>query len=75
MATNKRTYPNDYFSWYNDDARLAIVCRTLSSDSTTTVSNKSTDGNFQSFLIIDFFLFLSISTSFSTTVFSIDKSF
>ena len=26
MATNKRTYPNDYFAWYNDDQRLAIVC-------------------------------------------------
>tara|TARA_R100000808_G_scaffold24403_1_gene56142 strand:- start:518 stop:916 length:399 start_codon:yes stop_codon:yes gene_type:complete len=26
MATNKRTYPNDYFAWYNDDDRLAIVC-------------------------------------------------
>ena len=25
MATNKRTYPNDYFAWYNDDKRLAIV--------------------------------------------------
>ena len=20
-----RTYPNDYFAWYNDDRRLAIV--------------------------------------------------
>ena len=39
MATNKRTYPNDYFSWYNEHARLAIVCRTLSSDSTTTVDD------------------------------------
>jgi len=26
MATNKRTYPNDYFAWYNDEDRLAIVC-------------------------------------------------
>ena len=25
MATEKRTYPNDYFAWYNDDERLAIV--------------------------------------------------
>ena len=25
MATNKRTYPNDYFAWYNDDKRLAVV--------------------------------------------------
>ena len=27
MATNKRTYPNDYFAWYNDDERLAILCQ------------------------------------------------
>ena len=26
MATDKRTYPNTYFAWYNDDDRLAIVC-------------------------------------------------
>ena len=25
MATEKRTYPNSYFSWYNDDNRVAIV--------------------------------------------------
>ena len=24
MATNKRTYPNDYFALYNDEDRLAI---------------------------------------------------
>ena len=39
MATSKRTYPNDYFAWYNDDARLAIVSKVLSSDSTTTVDD------------------------------------
>ena len=22
----KRTYPNSYFAWYNDDKRVAIVC-------------------------------------------------
>ena len=22
----KRTYPNDYFAWYNDDKRVAILC-------------------------------------------------
>ena len=22
----KRTYPNDYFAWYNDDRRVAVVC-------------------------------------------------
>ena len=32
MATNKRTYPNNYFAWYNDDNRLAIVC-----EDTTTI--------------------------------------
>ena len=26
MAINKRTYPNSYFAWYNDDNRVAIVC-------------------------------------------------
>ena len=25
MATNKRAFPNNYFSWYNDDTRLAIL--------------------------------------------------
>ena len=25
MATNKRTFPNNYFAWYNDDTRLAIL--------------------------------------------------
>ena len=37
-------------------------------------SNKSVDGNFQSFLIIEFDLFSSISTSFSMIPFSIDSS-
>ena len=32
MATNKRTYPNDNFAWYNDDSRLAIVNRVTSTD-------------------------------------------
>ena len=32
MATNKRTYPNSYFAWYNDDNRIAI----LSQDTTST---------------------------------------
>ena len=34
MATNKRTYPNDYFAWYNDDKRVAILCLETSSDTT-----------------------------------------
>lgn len=40
MATDKRSFPNDYFAWYNDDNRLAVVCRVLSSDTTTTVDDK-----------------------------------
>ena len=31
MATDKRTYPNDYFAWYNDDNRLAILCQDTTS--------------------------------------------
>ena len=27
MAINKRTYPNTYFAWYNDDSRIAIVSK------------------------------------------------
>ena len=37
MATNKRTYPNTYFTWYNDDDRLAI----LSQDTTTTSGERT----------------------------------
>ena len=39
----KRNFPNDYFAWYNDDDRLAIVARVLSndvSDSTETSRDK-----------------------------------
>ena len=32
MATDKRSFPNSYFAWYNDDDRLALVCRVLSND-------------------------------------------
>ena len=39
MATNKRTYPNDYFAWYNDDNRLAI----LAEDTTATSGEKTTE--------------------------------
>ena len=28
----KRTYPNDYFAWYNNDDKLAIVCITTYTD-------------------------------------------
>ena len=31
MATDKRTYPNNYFAWYNDDDRLAILCQDTTS--------------------------------------------
>ena len=44
MATNKRTYPNDYFAWYNDEDRLAIVC-----EDTTSVSGESTVEKYDSF--------------------------
>ena len=37
MATNKRTYPNTYFVWYNDDDRLAILTQ-----DTTSTSGEST---------------------------------
>ena len=33
MATNKRTFPNNYFLWYNDDKRLAIIA--LDTESTS----------------------------------------
>ena len=37
MATNKRTYPNTYFAWYNDDNRVAILTQ-----DTTSTSGEST---------------------------------
>ena len=39
MATNKRTYPNNYFVWYNDDSRVAI----LSEDTTATSGERTTE--------------------------------
>ena len=33
MAINKRTYPNNYFVYYNDDNRLAILCQDTTSTS------------------------------------------
>ena len=39
MATDKRTYPNTYFTWYNDDSRLAI----LSNDTTPTSGERVTE--------------------------------
>ena len=32
----KRNYPNDYYAWYNDDNRVAIVERVTSTDNTET---------------------------------------
>ena len=29
----KRTYPNNYFAWYNNDDKIAIVCLVTSTDS------------------------------------------
>tara|TARA_R110002012_G_scaffold42095_1_gene114756 strand:+ start:32 stop:430 length:399 start_codon:yes stop_codon:yes gene_type:complete len=40
MATNKRTYPNDYFAWYNDDNRVAVICEDTSSTSGERVKEK-----------------------------------
>jgi len=44
MATNKRTYPNSNFAWYNDEDRLAIVC-----EDTTSVSGESTVEKYDTF--------------------------
>jgi hypothetical protein len=49
----KRTYPNDYFAWFNDDQRLAILCLdTASSDSSERTTEKydtfQDDGNLSS---------------------------
>ena len=40
----KRNYPNDYFAWYNDDKRLAIVCQ-----DTTAVSGERTIEKYDTF--------------------------
>ena len=39
MATDKRTYPNDNFAWYNDDDKLAILCE----DNTSTSGARTTE--------------------------------
>ena len=44
MATNKRTYPNDYFAWYNDEDRIAILCQ-----DTTSTNNEKTKEKYDSF--------------------------
>ena len=40
-----RTYPNDYFAWYNDDQRLAILCL----DTTSTDSSERTTEKYDTF--------------------------
>ena len=42
----KRDTPNTYFSWYNDDDRLAVVVRQESSDS----SKGTTSGEYDTYL-------------------------
>ena len=44
MATNKRTYPNDYFAWYNDEDRIAIIC-----EDTTSTSGERTQEKYDTF--------------------------
>ena len=44
MATNKRTYPNNYFAWYNDDNRIAIVC-----EDTTATSGERTKEKYDTY--------------------------
>ena len=44
MAINKRTYPNDYFAWYNDDNRLAIIC-----EDTTATSGERTQEKYDTY--------------------------
>ena len=41
----ERTYPNDYFVWYNDDQRLSI----LSLDTTSTNNNERTTEKYDTF--------------------------
>ena len=41
----ERTYPNDYFAWFNDDQRLAI----LSLDTTSTSSSERTTEKYDTF--------------------------
>ena len=44
MATDKRTFPNTYFAWYNDDNRVAIVCK-----DTTSTSGERTKEKYDSY--------------------------
>ena len=40
MAVDKRTFPNNYFAYYNDDNRLAILCQDTTSTSAERTSEK-----------------------------------
>ena len=40
-----RTYPNDYFAWFNDDQRLAILCL----DTASTTSGERTTERYDTF--------------------------
>ena len=40
-----RTYPNDYFAWFNDDRRLSILCL----DTTSTDSSERTTEKYDTF--------------------------
>jgi hypothetical protein len=44
MATNKRTYPNSNFAWYNDEDRLAILTQ-----DTTAIGGERTSERYDSF--------------------------
>ena len=44
MAIDKRTYPNNYFTWYNDDNRLAILC-----EDTTATSGESSKEKYDTY--------------------------
>ena len=46
MATNKRTYPNSNFVWYNDDNRLAIL--EIDAESTSGETTREKYDSFQS---------------------------
>ena len=41
----KRTYPNDYFAWYNDDRRVAVV----ELDTTATTTNERVTEKYDTF--------------------------
>jgi hypothetical protein len=41
----QRTYPNDYFAWYNDDRRVAV----LAIDTTATTTNERTTEKYDTY--------------------------